>query len=155
MLLVVGIMAIMTALVIPMFKDGDVSKLRGAASVLMADLAYAQVESIAHGEDPRLVVFDTATSSYKIATTLAPTTAITNPIDKQPYEVVFGSRGARELSGVTISSYSLGGDAVLQFGAYGELDQATAATITLGCNSKTITVTVDPTTGDTSVSGVQ
>ena len=54
---------------------------------------------------------------------------------------------------MTIQSYSLDGDDRLGFGAYGQLDQATAASITLQSGSETLTIQVDPDSGETYVGG--
>jgi hypothetical protein len=61
------------------------------------------MESIAHGDALRVVVFDSSTSSYRIATAATPATPITNPVGHLPYTVTFGSGRAGTLSGVTIS----------------------------------------------------
>ena len=45
-------------------------------------------------------------------------------------------------------------DHELGFGLYGQLDQAAAATITLGCGGKTIVITVDATSEEATIGPV-
>ena len=135
-------------------STASVSKLRSAALLLQADLGYARVESIAHGDDPRIVVFDTTNHRYHIAPASAVNTPITNPLDNRTYVVDFGSGRAYGLEGVTFSSLSVGGDDQLKFEIYGQLDQATAATIRLACDGHSILITVDPATGEATVGSV-
>lgn len=151
---VVIVLGIAAALAVPMLGDTATSRLQGAASTLSADLAFAQVESLAHSEDTRVVVFDNPNDTYHIALSSDTATPITNPINKQPYLVDYGSGAAQSLTGVTISSYALDGDDELGFGVYGGLDQATAATITLACEGFTVTVTVDPNTGESTIGAI-
>ena len=154
MLTVVLVLAIVAALAVPMMGNTAVNKLQGAASMLVADLAFAQVESVTHGDDPRLVVFDNPNDAYHIAATSDPATPITNPIAGGPYRVTCGQGTASSLTNVTIDSYSLNGDNQLGFGIYGGLDQPTAATITLGCEGLTVTITADPNTGEASIGAI-
>ncbi len=154
LLIVATIVAIAAALAVPMLKNTAASKLQGAASSLVADLAFAKVESIAHGDDPRLVVFDPPADTYHIAAASDPATPITNPIAARPYSITYGQGTAVSLIGVGIDSVSVGGDDQLGFGIYGGLDQPTAATITLGCDGQTVTVSVDPNTGESTIGAI-
>ncbi len=153
-MIVLVLLTIAVVLTIPMFSQTDITKLRGAARLLQADLGFAQIESVSHGDDPRMMVFDTGNNRYHIAAASDPATPIINPTGGAPYVVQFGIGRAEGMDGVTISSLSVGGDDQLQFGIYGEPDQATPATITLSFSGMSVTITVDPDTGDTSVSGI-
>lgn len=154
LIIVVLVMAIAAALAVPMMGNTAVNKLKGAASMLAADLAYAQVESIAHGDDRRLLIFDNPSDTYHIAAASDVATPINHPISKQPYLIDYGSGSAESLVGVTINSYSLNGDDQLGFDMYGALDQPIDATITLGCEGMTITVTADANTGETVIGAI-
>lgn len=153
-LTVVVVMGILSALVVPMLGDTSQSKLIAAANMIASDISYAQIESISHADDLRFVIFDLENNSYFIAPTSDLTTPVINPIGNRPYRVTFGTSNARQLSGVTISSVSMNGDNQLRFGVYGELDQAMPASVTLTCEGHQITVTVDPTCGDMSISDI-
>ena len=154
LLIVVTIIAIAASLVIPMVEKTGTTRLRAATRMLVADLEFAQIESMSHGDDPRLVVLEGA-GGYRIAPRSAPATAITNGADGQAYRVTYGTGRAAELAGVTISAYALGGDLELGFGTYGQLDQDTPASITLAAAGHTVTVTVDPDTGEATVGPVE
>jgi len=148
LLTVVIVIGIAAALAVPMFSQTADSRLRGAGSMLVADAGFAQVESISHGDDLRLMVFDNAGDTYHIASVSDTATPITNPITKQPYLVDYSNAAANSLQGVTIDSYALDGDDELGFTVYGSLDQTTDATITLECDGMTLTVTIDAETGE-------
>jgi len=148
-------LSIVAYLVVPEFSNSEAQKLTSAASMLVADLQYAQSQSMAHGDDPRIVVFDTTAGSDFIAATSSPTTPITNPVGNSSYKVTYGTGNAAPLSGVRIVSLSLGGDSTLGFGQFGEIDQLTTATIQLQCVTTKITVSVEPTSGRATVSNLQ
>jgi len=149
-LLVVVIVMISSALVLPMFQQNESTRLAGAARLLAADLSYAQMESISHGDDPRVVVFDTVNATYRIAPSSDPSTPIAGDAG-MPYSVSFGTGRAASLTGVTIQSVSVGGDDTLGFLLYGQLDQTTDATVTLGSGNFSLTLTVDAVSGEVSI----
>ena len=153
-MIVVLIVAIAAGLAVPMLGQTDATRLRAAAQLLVADLEFAQIESIAHGDDLRVVVFDLVDNTYHIAAASDSTTPITNPIGNQPYETEFGRGRAAELGTVALQSYALDGDNELGFGIYGQLDQTTNATVTLASGTKTITITIDAISGETSIGPV-
>ena len=154
MLAVVVIMGILSALAIPMLGDTAQTKLVAAANQIAADIGYAQVESISHADDLRFMVFDINNNTYWIAPTSNTATPITNPVGNVPYRIQFGSGPNKQLAGVTLSSVSLNGDDRIRLGVYGELDQATPASITIACDVYQMTVTVEPSTGDISMSSI-
>lgn len=154
LMIVVLVLAIAAALAVPMMGNTASNKLRGAASMLVADLAFAQVECVAHGDDPRLLVFDNPNDTYHIAAASDPATPITHPIAGRPYLIDYGQGAAASLTNVTLDSYDLNGDDQLGFGIYGGLDQPTAATITLECDGLTVTVTADPNTGEATIGAI-
>ncbi|MEM9418108.1 MAG: prepilin-type N-terminal cleavage/methylation domain-containing protein [Planctomycetota bacterium] len=155
MLVVVAVLSIISALAVPMFRGQDATQLREAAKLLAADLDAAKVESMTHADDLRLVLFDTTNHTYHIAAASDPNTPITNPMGRQPYLVDFGQGRAAALSLVQIHSVDLDGDDELGFGLYGQLDQATPATITLAANDARLTLTLDPATGEATIGEIE
>ncbi len=151
LLIVVALMGIAASLAIPMLAGTDATRLQAAGRLLVADLGFAQLESITHADDPCVVTFDQANASYTLARTSAPSTPITDPGTNQPYVTQFGSGRAAELTGVSIQGYSLGGDNQLAFGIYGQTDQTTPAVITLQAGNLTVSVQIDPTSGEPSL----
>jgi hypothetical protein len=121
--------------------------------MLAADLEFAQNESIAHTDDPRIVKFDTVDDGYRITSVNASPAdmPVDDPISGEPFLVAFGTGRAETLSGVTIQGFSLGGDDSIQFDAYGTPDQTTDATITLACGPSTMTIQVASGTGEVSI----
>lgn len=158
MMIVVLIIAVIAALAVPMASRDAPAKLRAAALMLQADLDFARMASITHGDDPRVVVFDPDEQRYHVATMSDPDTPVTNPADRLPYRVTFGQGRARNVQNVTIAGTSFGqlnqqGDEVHQigFGIYGQLTQNDDATITLACQDHTITLTIHAASGEVSI----
>lgn len=154
-MILVAVLAIAAAVALPRMSRTDDMRLRAAARLLIADLEYAQVESMAQGDAPRVVVFDAAGHAYHVARASEPDTPLDSPLGPFPYRTVFGQGRASALAGVTIHAYSLGGDNRVGFGLYGQLDQTAPATVTLACGGRRITITLDPTTGTSSVGPIQ
>jgi prepilin-type N-terminal cleavage/methylation domain-containing protein len=148
-------LAIAAVIVFPTVSDNSGERLRGAAQILAADLEYAQSESMSRSDDPRMLVIDADSGGYVIATRSAPTTPITNKVGNIPYVTRFGSGRAIGTANVKVGTYSLGGDNRLGFGALGQLDQATTATIELLCGSRKISISLDPTTGEITTGPLQ
>ncbi|MEL7087309.1 MAG: prepilin-type N-terminal cleavage/methylation domain-containing protein, partial [Planctomycetota bacterium] len=121
LVIVLLVVAIGSAMAVPMFTGNTSAQLRGAAQLLAADLDAAKVESITHADDPRVVVFDLTNHTYQIAPSSSPAVAITNPFDRKPYVVDFGKGRASALPQVTLDSIDLDGDNQLGFGIYGQL----------------------------------
>lgn len=155
MMITVTILGIAGAMVMPMLRPNHDAKLRSAASLLAADLDACRAEAVAHGEDPRLIVFDTTAHAYHLAASSDPDTPINHPTSGGEYIVRFGTTDTTQLSGVTIQSVSVGGDDQLGFGIYGQLDQPTDATITLASGGATITLTLDAPTGEVTIGTLQ
>lgn len=154
-MVVVLVIGIGSAMVLPMFRDQGAAQLRAAAQLLAADLDAAKIESLTHTDDPRVVIFDLVNHTYHVAASSDPATPITNPFDKKPYRVAFGAGRASALGLVTISAADLDGDDQLGFGIYGQLDQAAAATVTLAADGHTLTLTIDPATGEATIGAIQ
>jgi len=151
LLIVIMLVAIAATLAIPMLGGTNTTRLQAAARLLVADLGFAQAESITHADDPCVVTFDQANGSYAVARSSAPGTPITDPAANQPYVTQFGTGRAAGMAGVSIQEYSLGGDNRLGFGIYGQTDQTTPATITLQAGTVTMTVKVDAASGEASI----
>ena len=153
-LIVVVVLGIAAVIAMPMLGETDASRLAAAGRLLIADLQFAQIESISHANDLRGLKFDTAANSYTVVESngtpfdCSSATAVTNLIGNEPYVTQYGTGRASELDGVTIDSHSLDGDDCLVFGAYGQTDQSIAATVTLQSGSKTLTISIDPISGE-------
>jgi len=151
LLIVIILLGIAAGLALPMLGDSKQLQLREAARLLAADIELTQNESIAHGNDPRLIKFDTANNQYWIAPASAPGTPITDLVRQEPLLVSFGTGRASGLSLVTIQSVNLDGDDELRFDAYGLPDQTTTASVTLAAGAATLTVQVAPGSGEVTI----
>lgn len=90
LLSVIVLMAIAAQLALPLMGNRDQYRLREAVKLVAADVQFAQADSIAHPDQPRAIVFDTALRKYWIApwvsTALAPaeSNAIKDPVRRDP-----------------------------------------------------------------------
>ncbi|MDQ3440298.1 MAG: prepilin-type N-terminal cleavage/methylation domain-containing protein [Planctomycetota bacterium] len=155
LIVIVVCVAVAAVIVLPTVSDNSGEQLRGAAQVLAADLEYAQSESMSRTDDPRMLVIYTDSGGYLISTRSNPTTPVTNKVGNVDYVTRFGTGRVAMLTKVRVGSYSLGGDNRLSFGALGQLDQPATATIQLVCGSRSIVISVDPTTGEITTGALQ
>lgn len=153
LLIVVVVIAIISAAAVPMFSGNDSHKLRAAASILAADLAFAQMESISHPDAPRCLNVQNGGATYSIAPNATPSIPVIDPVTKQSYIATYGTGRMSQLTGVTVSLTNAGDDNQIAFGPMGELDQTTEPTFTLSINGSQLTVTVDPVMGEAIIGG--
>jgi prepilin-type N-terminal cleavage/methylation domain-containing protein len=142
LLLVIVILGIVAALAVPMAGSNEATRLHSAVLLLMADIEFAQGESIAHPEDPRVLRIDPANARYWVASGSVPDTPVPDPGGGTTLEVTFGLGRGSGLNGVGISAASLGGTTQLNFDSLGLPVTTTDATITLtsGVHSRTVVV---------------
>ena len=151
LVIVVTIIGIVAAMALPMFGQTHSSRIRAAADLISADIGYVQVDAIAHADDPRQLVLDTENGAYMLTAASAPDTPLTNPIGGIPYLTQFGVGRAKALSGVTIASATMGDDNRIQFGSFGQLDQAETAYITLASNDTWVMLAIDSVSGEVTI----
>jgi len=152
-MIVVLVMAIAAVLAAPMLTETSATKLSSAGELLVADLQFAQMYALAHADTRCGIKITSGNAGYSVVTNAAQpfncstATVLSDTVTDGNYTTTFGSGRAAPLSGVTIGTYSLGGDACVAFGSLGELDQAGTATFTLQLGGKTRTVSIDPVSG--------
>jgi len=147
-LIVVAILGIIGAMALPRFGSSNAERLKQAAQLLIADIGVAQSESLAHGDQRRVMVFDLDNEQYHLALAATPETPIEDPVRKASFLVRFGEGRASQLNSVTIESVDLDGDLVLGFERYGNLDQASDARIVLACQGMSRSIIIDADTGE-------
>ncbi len=152
--MVVMILGIVGALAAPMFSSTDSDQLKAAARLIAADLAFAQIESISHGDDLCVAVFDATDHKYHLAKASDTTIPIKNPADQKDYVVEFGKGRAGTLSGVQIHAHSFDDDDELSFGLYGQLDETLDQSITLTKNGLYLKIWVDANSGEVEINPV-
>lgn len=118
-----------------------------AARTFAGDVFHAESEAIARPDLGCVVKIDTAGKRYWLARPASPDTPITNPVTNKPYLVSFGSGAAGRLTDVAFGTFSLGGDAVIQFDGLGSPDQSTDATVEFTAGGETYCVRIAATSG--------
>lgn len=161
-LVVVVILGIAAAVVVPQL--GTQSDLRAAAGarLVMADLIYAQNRAIAT-QTKHYVVFDTVNQKYRIRMGSA-MADIPQPVTKETYyEVKFGQKGSA-LSDISLGAVSIEGFTTIGFDELGvpysydaststttALSTSGGSTIQVKCGTYTLTISVEPYTGEIKV----
>lgn len=157
LMIVVVVLGIVAALAAPLLAETDVTRVNEAAKLLVADLQFAQMYAINHGNEISGLRVESGGTAYSVVTDASPpftcgsATAVTDEINDAPYVTTFGTGRVAELTGVTVSAYSLDGDACVVFDTFGALDQTSDASITLSAGGNTVTVTIDAATGEPSI----
>jgi len=161
-LVVVVILGIAAAVVVP--QVGTQSDLRAAAAarLIMADLIYAQNRAIAT-QTKHYVFFDTTNQKYRIrmGSTFVD---IPQPITKESYyEVALGQKGTA-LSDISLGTVNIEGCTTIAFDELGvpysynagtglttPLSTSGGSTIPVKCGTFTLTISVEPYTGEIKV----
>jgi prepilin-type N-terminal cleavage/methylation domain-containing protein len=153
-MMVIVIIAMTAAVVVPQMSDDEGLRLDATAEVIQSDIELAQVMNIADPDRPIVVRFQARRNKYWLAEEAVPDTPILREDNGQPYLVTLGSGRALSAIGVDLSVADMTAD-TLYFNSQGGLnDFSKTPGITLALNGKAITLTVNPTTGTISRSGV-
>jgi type II secretory pathway pseudopilin PulG len=155
-LAVVVILGIASAIIIPQIGSRDDLRASAAARAVMADLIYAQNRSIAM-QKRHYVRF--VGQQYTVSDTTA-LTAITHPVSKNPYTVTFDAAGTG-YDNVTLGGWGFGGPSTICFDemgspySYDGINPPTAltssGTISVTAGNVTLTMTIEPFTGEVTV----
>jgi len=163
-LCVLVILGICSALIIPQLSSRDDLRVAAAARVVMADLMYAQNRSIST-QQKHFLNFSGQTYTLQSRTTdVAPLVTVIHPTSKGNYLTGFGASASNPaLNTCTLTNWSLGsGINVLGFDELGSpfayntstsvvSSLTTAATIQVTCGTQSLTISIEPFTGETSV----
>jgi prepilin-type N-terminal cleavage/methylation domain-containing protein len=159
-LMVVVILGIAAAAVVPQLSSRDDLKAAAAARVLMADLIYAQNRAISV-QQTHFVAFDVAAKKYSVLTAWNPQVFVTHPINKTNYVTSFSTAATGPMKEMTLTSADFDAKAGLAFDSLGSpysvaTDGTTAPLVAAGqvkvtAGSHTLTVTVEPYTGEINV----
>jgi type II secretion system protein H len=160
-LCVVVILGIASAIIIPQLGTRDDLVVSSAARVMMSDLIYAQNQAIAT-QRRQFVQF--VGQQYTIMTRNTdtdPLAAIMHPITKESYAYTFGTPQSG-LANVSLTSTNFGGPTVMGFDELGSpfaydagtntmTPLASAGTIVLTAGGFSLTISVEPYTGEITV----
>jgi prepilin-type N-terminal cleavage/methylation domain-containing protein len=157
-LVVVVILGIASAIIIPQIGSRDDLTAAAAARVMMADLIYAQNRAIAT-QQRQFVWFNGQQYTLMALDSSSTLQTIEHPVNLTAYTQVFGqSRTAFEK--VSLNSWDFGGPSIIGFDELGspfsydsstgtQTARASAGTIVIKCGASTLTVAVEPFTGET------
>jgi prepilin-type N-terminal cleavage/methylation domain-containing protein len=171
-LVVLIILGIAAAMIVPQMGSRDDLRAAAAARMVMADLIYAQNRAIAT-QQRHLVIFDTTSTPktyiLKRATQVTPSVILADvqhPITKDSnYDVQFGVKNT-PMEHVTLGTVSIEGYKAVAFNELGvpsfydatngttpftDLSTANGSTIEVTCGKFTLTVKVQPYTGEITV----
>jgi prepilin-type N-terminal cleavage/methylation domain-containing protein len=162
-LCVVIILAIAAAMVCAgLVNTNDIQCESGARTVL-TDLMYAQNRAIAT-QQYVYVTFNTANATYSLCSSLNPVTYLTNPITQANYTNTFGSGALSNLPNCFISGLGggLNGYTSMYFDQLGTpyycsgtgtggATLASIGTIVIQSGLRTVTISIQPDTGDMTV----
>lgn len=147
LMLVVGIIAIITSMLMPMLIDQDRMRLMGASAVLTSDIEMAQSMSIADADNPHGVHFDAAKNCWWIAQTSTPDTPIVREDTGEKYLVTLGVDRGLAAEGVTFTIDQITGDH-LGFDNRGGLAAFTAQpSIQFNLGTQWVKLSISPNTG--------
>ena len=172
-LVVVVILGIAAAVIVPQMGTRDDLKAAAAARMLMADLIYAQNRAIST-QTRHYLTFNTGTipQSYKVVSSMNPVTDIMHPVTKaSTYEVKFGRGAPADTPGITpgmdqcgLGTVSIEGHTAVGFDELGvpcywdtttnqpvPLTVTGGSTIQVKCGNFTLSVSVEPYTGEIKV----
>lgn len=144
-MLTVAIIAIIGAVAAPSLRPNDSLKLISAATILTADLEFAQSATLEDAADPTVVRVDEAADRYWLARSSAPETPIVRP-SGEPYDITFGEGGSEFLAGIGIAAKDLPSGTVT-FDAFGRLEQSDDIILTLTSPTGDLTVRIASSTG--------
>ena len=146
-LVVMTVAAVIVVLVIPTTGNEDRMRLAAGAEILRSDIELAQAMTIADPNQPIIVKFDPATSTYWLAEEATPDT----PIDREgalgDYTVTFGT-GRADIAGPLAMALTDVTGNVLSFDAHGGVTDFTLSPeIKLSIGNTWIALDVSPETG--------
>ncbi len=163
--MVAGLLAVIAVVVLPAALSASATQVDEAAQRLQDDLSYAQSQAIVLRK-PQCVVCDTTQGLYYLAPAAAPATPMTDPISGKPYTVflsaacgnalLLATPRVQEYPDVGLVSADFDGSGTLTFSALGlPLGpggvKLVSGTIEIAAGSRRSRITIDPTTGTTSV----
>lgn len=144
LLLTVAIIAILATVAVPALRPNDSLKLISAATILTADIEFAQSATLEDPANPTIVRVDSDKPGYWLALASDPETPIQRPMGGA-YEVTFGE-GANDFLDNLGLKLDGPADSVV-FDGFGRLNQPDDVTVVLSSPTGELAVRVAATTG--------
>lgn len=146
LLLSLAIMAILATLAVPLFGNNDTLQLDIARRLLMSDLEYAQILSIAYSDEDVALIIDADGTGWSIATIENPSTPITDTVTGELLVTNLGQGAAASAGNVVIES-NMPNNSIAFDANGGLIDFTQSAELTLFSGQSTSVVVVNATTG--------
>ncbi|MFG0329977.1 MAG: Tfp pilus assembly protein FimT/FimU [Phycisphaerales bacterium] len=146
LLITTFVIAIATAIVMPMLGANDATYVDTGVSLMVADMDYAQSTAINNPNEMALVCFDPANDRWWVAPESTPATPYTKQYSGEPYDTTLGVGRAEFALGVTFTLTNVSADQIA-YNAYGQLKQTLNPSVTLTRGQVVQTITVDAETG--------
>jgi type II secretion system protein H len=162
-LCVVVILGIIATVVGVSIGTRDDLKVQAASRVLSADLQYAQSRAVVRRE-PHYVTIGTSSADLRLALRSGGAwSTLTHPIDRKEFKMVFGASGSGGGQDVVLKAVDFGGNDVFGFDETGtpffcdkdgnnRVEASTVATLTLAAGEHELVVSIQPITGEISIS---
>lgn len=145
LLLTIAILAIISTIAAPSLRPNDSLKLISAATILTADLEFAQSATLEDPADPTILRVDTKEGRYWLAKASDAETPVLRA-NGTAYEVDFGAGSSQYLDGIGIECKELPDDAVV-FDAFGRLTLSDDIVLNLTSPTGVLTVRIAASTG--------
>jgi prepilin-type N-terminal cleavage/methylation domain-containing protein len=160
-LMVISILGVAAAIIIPQVGARDDLRCQSMARSIMADLAYVQSRAVST-QRKQYVRFDVDANTYEVLDAISGTEhLIDHPVNHNPFRVTLGATRRDSLKDVVFDAASFNGKPVLYFDELGtpySYDPDTEAVAALAAGSirlksheYTITITVEPYSGELKV----
>lgn len=162
-LCVVVILGIIATVVGVSIGTRDDLKVQAAARVLSADLQYAQSRAVVRRE-PHYVTIGASGGDLRLAVRSGGAwSTLTHPIDRKEFKMIFGPNGSGGGQDVVLKTEDFAGNAVFGFDETGtpffcdgdgnnRVEASTVASFTLAAGEHEMVVSIQPITGEISIS---
>ena len=161
-LVVVAILGIMAAVIGVSIGSRDDIRTQAACRVLASDLQYMQSRAIVRRQPHYCLVGPSGGSLWFATHESGAWVKLTHPIDKTPFEMVFGANGSGGGARVKLKTHGYAGYQVFGFDETGtpilcdgagnnRVEATTPVTFTLSSGTYDLVVRVEPITGEISI----
>ncbi len=145
-MLSIAILAIVSALAIPLFGNNDVLQIDVARRLFISDIEYSQILAIANPDNEIALVLDEEGKGWHIATTDDLGTPLQDNYSQEPIATTFGQGSAFSSPDVFIEG-NVENNAIIFNSNGGLFDFTQNAEVTIYCGETVIQVVINPTTG--------
>jgi prepilin-type N-terminal cleavage/methylation domain-containing protein len=146
LMLSIAILAIVSALAVPLFGNNSLLQIDVARRVLISDIEYSQILAIANPEDEIALVFDEEGNGWHISTTDDLEVPFQDDNSAEPAVTILGQGSATSSPDVFVTT-NMPDNAIIFNSNGGLLDFTQSASVTIQCGDTITQVVINPTTG--------